>query len=829
MAGATPFAPKVKRQVARQAPFSSSRPTSWMERFGSSNGTSRRFASSSSPASSTADASRPMTWRGSLATSGYVPLGAHRSRSARGSEAVARVHRRQLRAADRRTASRHRTPAQQSAHPDVAIRSARGTAIAASRRCPSMDGSAISSGMPNRLQRCGPSLPPRRISLRRGSSSPVLPGISGGLVASAFLEEVLLPEIDAGAAVDAAPSFPALQRWWTRVQRQLGPASSARAVLDVAALPLVEFLHYRVLHLEPHQGGFVGTIGAGNTPVAVLRTTLWGADPDLAWRDAVRAGRTARVSWGLVCTGPALRIVDASRAWSRRALDFDLAAALADRRSATALHALTCSAALASTDARSLARIVDRADAHGVRVCETLGGGVLDALTAILTALEQPNVTARRRGVRQAKAHMHAAAFEQALTIVYRLLFLLFAEARALVPTWHDVYREAYTIDGLCRRVVQRRHGLWAALQAISRLAHAGCRAGDLIVTPFNGRLFSPSATPLGEGRRVSDEAVGRAVMSLATAPAKDGRRRIAYADLGVEQLGSIYERVLEYEPCARTRPRRPHANVGRAEEHGQLLHPACDDGVSRPSSAASARRGTVARRDPAVADCGSGNGQRRVPGRRVPLSCRCARTRAAEREHRLGSGRTAGSPRRASPPRGAAMSLRRGPESDGGAARAAVAMAHHTRPRSPAHVSRSPPCVRRQPARRGSRAIDATALAWRERALDAAARTAAVWRGRTGADARRRSCPIGFGSPWALRTRPPMCERRNGRSPSSARPGRRSLAGKRQQTCGARTGFVTRARFRLPCLRISSAASSGRARRFTRISTRRWRMTPAR
>ena len=212
----------------------------------------------------------------------------------------------------------------------------------------------------------------------------MLPGISGALVASAFLEEVLLPEIDAGGSMDASPSFAALRRWWGRVQRQLGPASSARAVLDVAALPLVELLQHRVLHLEPHQGGFVGTIGTGNTPVAVLRTTFWGADPDLAWRDTVRAGRTARVSWGLVCTGTTVRIVDASRAWSRRALDVDLAAALADRRSATAFRALTGSAALMSTGAHSLAHIVDRADAYGVRVCEMLGEGVLDALTAIL-------------------------------------------------------------------------------------------------------------------------------------------------------------------------------------------------------------------------------------------------------------------------------------------------------------------------------------------------------------------------------------------------------------------------------------------------------------
>jgi hypothetical protein len=196
----------------------------------------------------------------------------------------------------------------------------------------------------------------------------VLPGIRGALIAGAFLEDVLLPELDKASTLDTAPTFPSLQKWWRRVERTLGPASSARAVLDIAILPLVDLLQYRVLHLEPHQNGFVGILAAGTTPVAVLRTTLWGADPDLAWRDAVRAGRTARVSWGLVCTGTSCRLVDASRAWSRRALDFELATSLADRRSATAFRALARSAALSATGSPSLAGIVARADAHGVRV-----------------------------------------------------------------------------------------------------------------------------------------------------------------------------------------------------------------------------------------------------------------------------------------------------------------------------------------------------------------------------------------------------------------------------------------------------------------------------
>src|SRR5205823_1928491 len=93
--------------------------------------------------------------------------------------------------------------------------------------------------------------------------------------------------------------------------------------------------------------------------------------------------------------------------------------------------------------------------------------------------------------------------------------------------------------------------GLWDALRAIARLAHAGCRAGDLRVTPFNGRLFSPSRTPLADRRNLDDDAAKRSLLALSTrtAPDRAGRERIAYRDLGVEQLGAVYETLLDYEP----------------------------------------------------------------------------------------------------------------------------------------------------------------------------------------------------------------------------------------------------------------------------------------
>src|SRR4029077_18403789 len=127
-------------------------------------------------------------------------------------------------------------------------------------------------------------------------------------------------------------------------------------------------------------------------------------------------------------------------------------------------------------------------DRHAAGVCQSLRDGVLDASAHVLRALL---VNGRRRRGSPPGAN---AAFEQALTIVYRMLFLLFAEARSLVPLWHPVYRDSYSLEALRDQAddpaFAHRPGaavaFWDALRAIARLAHAGCRAGDLRVTPFN-------------------------------------------------------------------------------------------------------------------------------------------------------------------------------------------------------------------------------------------------------------------------------------------------------------------------------------------------------
>src|SRR5262249_11774011 len=187
-----------------------------------------------------------------------------------------------------------------------------------------------------------------------------------------------------------------------------------------------------------------------------------------------------------------------------------------------------------------LAALIADSERHATSVCRSLRDGVLDASEHLLRALASRRTPALE------------VAFDQALTIVYRLLFLLFAEARALVPVWHPVYRESYSVEQLRDAAAAgRAPATWDALRAIGRLAHAGCSAGDLQVTPFNGRLFAPARTPLAERRDLDDRAAERSILALTTRRARDGEATevISYRELGIEQLGAVYETLLDYRP----------------------------------------------------------------------------------------------------------------------------------------------------------------------------------------------------------------------------------------------------------------------------------------
>ena len=371
----------------------------------------------------------------------------------------------------------------------------------------------------------------------------MLAGFAGHLISETFLEMQVAHPFAPDAAVDHRRRQ--LLAWAHRAT-PLGPSSSLRAMLQVGAAPLARALGFEPPEaVESHETMLTATV-RGPSGHAALLVTAWGHRLDPMWRTAVNeAGRRAAI-WRLLFNGTHVRIIDAGRPFARRHVEFNLDQALDDPRSCEAFWTVAHAGA-------PLQALISASDRHAAGVCRSLKDGVLTAAAGVLAALLGRVNESSSQGV--------ADAFEQSLTIVYRIVFLLFAEARALVPVWHSVYRDSYSLTTLSASAEQPggATGLWETLRAIAHLAHAGCRAGDLTVTPFNGRLFAPARTPLAERRDLDDEAARRVVLALSTRPAADraGRERIAYRDLGVEQLGAVYETLLDYEPKVERGPMR--------------------------------------------------------------------------------------------------------------------------------------------------------------------------------------------------------------------------------------------------------------------------------
>lgn len=380
-----------------------------------------------------------------------------------------------------------------------------------------------------------------------------LRAFSGSLVSLDLLEA------DAGDTASRSRQSEGLRGVLRAAAERLGPASGARQVFDLLAAPMLTQAGGRITILESASAAVAAVVSTpAGAPAATIAATGWNGD---LRRLRHATAHRQRSRWWIGTNGATIRVLDATRAYAHRAIDIDVGIlAMDDGAIATVQRLLDLQAAPAL---HVLDGLVTHSERHRADVGRSLQAGVESALAGLVGGF------ARRRGTDL------DAALADALTVVYRILFLLFAEARGLVPHWHPVYRDSYTIESL-RPIVERRRapgGLWQSLQAIARLAHRGCTAGSLRVVPFNGRLFAPARAPLAASMPLDDRVVAEALLAVTTRPSADRRERISYADLGVEQLGSVYERVLEYAPT-RAAGAVTMSPTGRRKRSGSFYTP---------------------------------------------------------------------------------------------------------------------------------------------------------------------------------------------------------------------------------------------------------------
>src|SRR5712692_4338295 len=212
----------------------------------------------------------------------------------------------------------------------------------------------------------------------------MLPGLDGHLVSCVFIEGQL-PPID---SADVERARRDLIAWRTRCA-MLGPASTPRGLLQTAAAPFFAALGFEAPgQVEAADSVLAATLRSGGHNVALL-VTPWGEALDPLWRLAVTQAARRSAAWCVLFDGLHLRIVDAGRLYARRYLAFDLDLAIDDRRSFAALWRTAGSSSLTSdpADARSLHALVAASDRHAAGVCRSLRNGVLAASAEVLRAL----------------------------------------------------------------------------------------------------------------------------------------------------------------------------------------------------------------------------------------------------------------------------------------------------------------------------------------------------------------------------------------------------------------------------------------------------------
>ena len=293
----------------------------------------------------------------------------------------------------------------------------------------------------------------------------------------------------------------------------------------------------------------------------------WHASPQAKCE---RLLRETGVPIGLLVNGTHLRLVYAPRGETSGYITFSVAemAQVAGRPIFAGLHLLLSAERLFSLpEPQRLPALLAESRKYQNTVSTQLAEQVLAALYELL------------RGFQAADDQRHGALLHEALTanpnhvyaglltVLMRLVFILYAEDRGLLPS-DPVYTNYYAVTGLFERLredvgrhpdtMDLRYGAWAQLLTLFRLIYEGGRHGAMRLPARQGYLFDPDRYPFLEGRpygarrreedtfdlpRIADGVIFRVLNNLLIL---DGER-LSYRTLDVEQIGSVYETMMGF------------------------------------------------------------------------------------------------------------------------------------------------------------------------------------------------------------------------------------------------------------------------------------------
>lgn len=293
----------------------------------------------------------------------------------------------------------------------------------------------------------------------------------------------------------------------------------------------------------------------------------WQASPQSRFE---RLLRESRVPIGLLFNGTQVRLVYAPRGETSGHATFNVKdmTEVAGRPIFAALHMLLCEERLFTLGPKvRLPAILTDSRRYQNLVSTQLAEQVLAALYELVRGFQSADDQRKGELLRDVLADDPNHVYAGLLTVLMRLVFILYAEDRDLLSS-DEVYQKYYAVSGLFERLredvgrhtdtMDHRYGAWAQLLTLFRLIHDGGRHGDMKLMARKGYLFDPDRYPFLEGRakqskrqsgertdppHVSDGVVFRVLHNLLIL----GGERLSYRTLDVEQIGSVYETMMGF------------------------------------------------------------------------------------------------------------------------------------------------------------------------------------------------------------------------------------------------------------------------------------------
>lgn len=198
-------------------------------------------------------------------------------------------------------------------------------------------------------------------------------------------------------------------------------------------------------------------------------------------------------------------------------------------------------------------------------ITEALGAQVRRAVELLIQSFSESAADAKRRSLPDPLPVRPHDSYEAAVTVMMRVVFLLFAEERGLLPQG-ELFDQGYGIAGELDQLIARESAeseealdatslTWHRLLATSNALYRGATFENLRMPAYGGSLFDPARFPfltatsdVGTlGVTVSDRVMLHVLRAVQIAEIKGEARRISFRDIDVEQIGYMYEGLLGY------------------------------------------------------------------------------------------------------------------------------------------------------------------------------------------------------------------------------------------------------------------------------------------